>query len=432
MIRCLYVDNFRGFHDSILELRKVNFFVGENSTGKSSILSLLKIISDFEFQYLGELKSRDVFLGSFKEIASKDQPITIAELMGKESEDGLGFEEIRSALMYEFRNEEGLPSLRKITFYSDQQIVTVHKDKDATKARSLAISEFFYMEDAHELMRKMRDFQNSESISGWKKIESPNIGRTGAVQLLDIACATLALKKISSSLYKRERSEIIWLAPIRAKPKRTYDGFRAAYTPEGDHAPYLLKKLLTTEKYRRHAEIIDSFGEDSGLYSNVEVNSYGKDETSPFELKVKIGRRKVRITNVGYGVSQVLPIIAEFVARGKSCYVIQQPEVHLHPRAQAALGEFIFTFANNLGAEFLIETHSDYLIDRFRLKMSEANKSRNKQKLDTDAQVVFFEKNNNGNKFTVIPVLSNGQYSEVQPRTFRDFFLKEQLSLLGI
>ena len=113
------------------------------------------------------------------------------------------------------------------------------------------------------------------------------------------------------------------------------------------------------------------------------------------------------------------------MVRENSTLVIQQPEVHLHPKAQAALGEFIYNIHIFEKQNFLIETHSEYLINRFRI-ISSKNKEKN-----IDSQVIFFERTDKGNKIHVIEI-HNGQYSENQPASFSDFFIKEELKLLEI
>jgi len=108
-------------------------------------------------------------------------------------------------------------------------------------------------------------------------------------------------------------------------------------------------------------------------------------------------------------------------------YALQQPEVHLHPRAQAALGEVILELAAEYGAGFFIETHSDYLIDRFRLRLHEKDPTPS-----LSSQVLYFEREDGMNKVHAIPILSDGRYDESQPEGFRSFFIHEQLSLLGL
>ena len=107
-------------------------------------------------------------------------------------------------------------------------------------------------------------------------------------------------------------------------------------------------------------------------------------------------------------------------------FAIQQPEVHLHPRAQAALGEFIYNIHLAENKNFMIETHSEYLIDRFRI-----NISKNKDK-KVNSQVLFFERTDNGNNVHVIEIDDKGRYSEDQPEVFMNFFVKEGLDLLGV
>ncbi|MDP2036184.1 MAG: AAA family ATPase, partial [Ignavibacteria bacterium] len=133
------------------------------------------------------------------------------------------------------------------------------------------------------------------------------------------------------------------------------------------------------------------------------------------------------ISNVGYGVAQVLPIIVEVLLASKNqWFSIQQPEVHLHPRAQAAFGEFVFNFFQKMRINFLIETHSDYIIDRFRSKYKGSDLS------DEDSQVLFFQKNELGNEVKSIRIKKDGNYAENQPKEFREFFINEELRLLEI
>lgn len=66
----LYFDNFRGFTKTFLPLKNVNFFVGENSSGKTSVLKLIKILSDHRFWFTQEFNSDEAELGYYSEIAS--------------------------------------------------------------------------------------------------------------------------------------------------------------------------------------------------------------------------------------------------------------------------------------------------------------------------------------------------------------------------
>jgi len=77
------------------------------------------------------------------------------------------------------------------------------------------------------------------------------------------------------------------------------------------------------------------------------------------------------ITEVGFGVSQILPIITlGLLSPTDSILIFEQPEIHLHPRAQAGLAEFLLCLART-GRRILVETHSDHLINRLRRRAAE-------------------------------------------------------------
>jgi predicted ATPase len=173
-------------------------------------------------------------------------------------------------------------------------------------------------------------------------------------------------------------------------------------------------------------QLLERFGEESGLFSTVDAHTFGSDPSAPFEVLVQISGIPLNISNVGYGVSQVLPVVVEMLTRPKGhWFAIQQPEVHLHPRAQAALGELIHFLVTDLGHRYLIETHSDHLVDRFRLRVSKTGKP-------TDSQVLFFERTAEGNVVFPLNIDSKGRYPYDQPPSFRRFFLDEELSLLEL
>ena len=102
---------------------------------------------------------------------------------------------------------------------------------------------------------------------------------------------------------------------------------------------------------------------------------------------------------------------------------MQQPEVHLHPKAQSAFGKILYLFAEKNEKKFFVETHSDYIIDRFRYSLK---KRKPTDKLIT-SQVLFFEKKEDKNIIHHIDIKNDGTYGEKQPNTFRDFFIKEEL-----
>ena len=72
-------------------------------------------------------------------------------------------------------------------------------------------------------------------------------------------------------------------------------------------------------------------------------------------------------TNIGFGISYALPIIITGLIAKKGCYmIVENPEAHLHPAAQSAMGKFLAMVAN-AGVKVVIETHSNHIIDGIQI-----------------------------------------------------------------
>lgn len=129
--------------------------------------------------------------------------------------------------------------------------------------------------------------------------------------------------------------------------------------------------------------------------------------------------------DVGYGVSQTLSIVVEsMLIAPERLLLLQQPEVHLHPRAQAALGSLFVDLHANNKKQFVVETHSDYIIDRVRQEVARG-------RVDSDdVQILYFEKQ--GLETTVFPIAIDKQGNIVDPPpSYRDFFMEEEMNLLS-
>jgi len=81
---------------------------------------------------------------------------------------------------------------------------------------------------------------------------------------------------------------------------------------------------------------------------------------------------EVLITDVGFGVSQVLPVITlcYYAPRG-SVVVLEQPEIHLHPSVQAGLADVFLHAAKTQGIQILVESHSEHLLRRLQRRVAE-------------------------------------------------------------
>jgi predicted ATPase len=182
------------------------------------------------------------------------------------------------------------------------------------------------------------------------------------------------------------------------------------------------------EEFEDLARQLASYGKDANLFSKLQVKRLGKKAGDPFQLLVAVDRYPFNLRDVGYGVSQVLPILVDTLTAPKGqTFLLQQPEVHLHPRAQAALGSLFVQQAARRNQTFVVETHSDYLVDRVRMDIRDGRSTLEPD----DVVILYFERS--GGRATVHPIRIDPQGNLVDvPKGYRRFFLEEERRLLGI
>lgn len=228
------------------------------------------------------------------------------------------------------------------------------------------------------------------------------------------------------------------LGPLRAAPQPFYGLPEAASIASvGKNGEYTAAVLNTFGKQRsllpmpggverqaRLGEAVDAWVRELGLLASVHPAEGGK---YGYELNVSIDgvNRPLDLTTVGVGVSQALPIIVlGLIAEKGSLLLFEQPELHLHPNVQAALGDFFLALSRS-GRQLIIETHSEYLINRLRRR----------QKTDTNpdaanlARLFFFEREGSAAKVTAARIGQDGSMPK-WPRGFLDTASRELEAML--
>ena len=191
-----------------------------------------------------------------------------------------------------------------------------------------------------------------------------------------------------------ENKNINYVSPLRAHPQRYY------LLDEAN-----INTSLNTQSGTSLAEI---------LKKNTQINSRVNTWLKKFGLKVTVKEFKdiihnikihqndldLDITDVGFGISQVLPILVQgFMSNNRSLTLIEQPEIHLHPKMQADLADLFIDIVKlaadkkgKIKKSLLIETHSEYLLKRLRRRISEGKLS------SKDIAIYFIEPRDKDNK----------------------------------
>lgn len=205
-------------------------------------------------------------------------------------------------------------------------------------------------------------------IEPHNKKPSDNFENLSHLQYYTFHRSTDATDKLMATLY--------YLGPLRMTPSRSY---KVSNTPadvgiNGEHTPHALAHLLNLHNKARatnkpsHTKY-DNFTSWFKLVfpnNSVETESY----EDLVRLKVSTDGRADSISDVGFGFSQVLPIIVQAAAMDPGeTLIIEQPELHLHPKAQVAFATFM-TAAMKTGIKFIIETHSEHILKGLQLQIS--------------------------------------------------------------
>jgi predicted ATPase len=149
------------------------------------------------------------------------------------------------------------------------------------------------------------------------------------------------------------------------------------------------------------AQAVNLWLRDLALVSSIASEERGK---LGFEMRLQVQgvRRPLDPTTVGVGISQALPVVVlGLISPPGSLVVFEQPELHLHPDVQAGLADFFLALADT-GRQILVETHSEYLVNRLRRRAAERSPH------DVPNLVRLFYVERTGAASTVRPVFING------------------------
>jgi predicted ATPase len=167
------------------------------------------------------------------------------------------------------------------------------------------------------------------------------------------------------------------IGPFRQPPERryTFSGFGTnKIGPSGEQAVDLLITELLIRKGAAKP-LISAVGhwlKVLKLADSLKIRGAAK-KLNLFEVDLKLssGEQLNNLVDVGFGISQVLPVLVQgLLMRRGGIYIVQEPEIHLHPDAQAGLADF-FIFLACQGVKCIVETHSEYLLLRLRRRLAE-------------------------------------------------------------
>jgi energy-coupling factor transporter ATP-binding protein EcfA2 len=411
----LVLENVRCFHQrTTINFRPLTLLVGENSAGKTTLMAMLSAVLHRDSRLIpgrGAFPQRLAFdppydIGGYDTIAthrSGSQGRAKSFLVGFRYPEKEGETERKEAVA-EFRDFDGTPGIVGLSARGGKTSVDLRiRGKFVTGT----------VEDGPGTKREV-------------KTALPP-GAQG-LDILSVLQEVGPAPELVVWFFRLLESENVRsLAPARTRPRRTYDELRDEFSPEGDHIPLLLARLWREPNGRRRAveDMLEQFGRESGLFRRIDVRRLGKKSGDPFQVRVAVEGPSANIPDVGYGISQALPVIVESTILPEDSWLLmQQPEVHLHPKAQAALGTFFAGLVAKGRKGLVVETHSDFLVDRVRQEV--ANGTINAE----DVVIHYLERRRGRAQVHEITLDTQGNLVGV-PLGYRQFFIDEEMRLLS-
>jgi len=437
MISKISLENFKAFKKlADFELRPITILCGINSCGKTSIIQsllLLKQTIESQKRNILLLNGKYVKLGTFENIIFNKDKQQIIEFSFEFSISLEGLKE-RKLPIFLIRNlitQEYFKALRdankklkfefligiKIKEESDKSKFTylkpimidhlririknnIIKDKEY---QGCCLNLQFLKKNQYKLVFQniVKNYKKNKTISGEQLIIIDDFSRFYPVfQDREVRFPRYIFRNIDfflSEIFRNYR----FIGPLREEPSRRYiyEDEVLEIGMKGENSAYLFlneKDKRLSEQFfynleNDNFEVIKKINLEQAVYRYLEILGIKNFEVNPqneiiyMYMKSKSAPISVNIADSGFGTSQIIPIILEGLRmeRGDTL-ILEQPEIHLHPKMQMQMADFFVALAKS-NKNLLIETHSDHIVYRLIRRIIE-------NKINPDLIKIYFIK----------------------------------------
>lgn len=361
MLTSLQIENFRAFKRASVDFSKLNIFVGPNNSGKSSIISAINLISQNISPGVQDttlaLNGPNVQLGTYYDVVHGHS---------SKSRIGIGFtiDKFRYEYRFRYRPNRREIDLIKFEMTDGERAYRYDKPEETANHEFLTRGSHRYLSSQY-LRARFYGFYASLSI--------PIASRPDSDEEASFHREIREFSFRSMRLVDQHFRSFDSVGAFRAAPERTY-----YYTGEvpgsvGRFGENFAQMLASHSSSRSRAKAnilrqVSNWFVTSGVAQDVTIKPLTNRH---FELIIQDNTgSKSNITDSGFGCSQVLPVLVSgytLLEQKRSLttpiFVVQEPEIHLHPTAAAHLGTF-FVELSRSGLQCFVETHSENIVLR--------------------------------------------------------------------
>ena len=404
MLRHVNLKNFKTWRELDIELGpRITGLFGTNSSGKSSLIQFLLMLREtknnpdrnivLDFGKPGGV----INLGGFGDVVHRNDKSL--NLEWELSWDGL--EEHWNASNSDTNEDKVLVDYREVSIQAVVEMANPEESK-SLKAKSMRYTikdvdiweeQTFGIEPNPEKGNAFRFFEVEKKIpSGDVSIGHGNID-TGPIKthlfpfqaILHTSSINQDLLKLLELDYEKLMDRIYYLGPLRDYPQRQYNWSGGSPYDVGARGELTINAILAASekgkayqvkkggRKRSFQEAVAMRLKEMGLIHSFSVAEIAKG-SNIYQAKVSVDKNspKALLTDVGFGVSQVLPVIVLLNhVPERSTVILEQPEIHLHPEVQSGLADAIVGIAETRDLQVIVESHSEHLLRRLQRRVAD-------------------------------------------------------------
>ena len=386
MITELRAQNFKSWQDTgTLQFAPLTGFFGANSSGKTSILQVLLMLKQTiessdrnRVLHFGDDRSL-VDFGTFHDLLyTRQTDLTLQLDVSWKISKPLSF------------SRNSIFPIKNLTFHTE-----IQEENDR-----ILVEGFHYTTDSNEFGMKRANKKNGRNQyelihDGFQAIRNPGrpwnlpppVKCYGFPDEVSGYYQNLGFLSDFVLAFENLFSDITYLGPLREYPRRSYIwsgerpqdvGLRGekaipallAARAEGLTSPRLVNVNRSHKpieqrilEWLQKMELIHSFSLEP-------IAENRKDYE--FRVKKNPNSSEVLITDVGFGVSQLLPVLVLcYYVPENSTIILEQPEIHLHPKVQSDLADVLIDVVKNRNVQIILESHSEHLLLRLMRRIAE-------------------------------------------------------------
>lgn len=427
MLESLDLRNFKSWREVRIDFAPITGLFGTNSSGKSSLIQFLLMLKqtreERDRSTVLQLNRPYVELGQFADIINGGDT-------DKRLQWDVRFRPAEKLTLTDVTGSKTAVAASAEDFGISSEVAAERLPKSGTLSMRSSFLEYSLSGISFRLALKPDSSSDYELVSAGGNFEFiRNRGRAWALPgpvrsyaFPDQARTYYQNAQLLSDLeaaYEREIDNIYYLGPLRVRPSRDYIWTGTRPIDVGNAGERTIEALVAAtaadeqrslgpKKRRRPLqEVVAYWLKHLGL-----IDSFSIVEVAPgsnrwiAKVRTHAGGASVPLTDVGTGVSQVLPVITllQYVPEGATV-IFEQPEIHLHPLAQAGLADAIVQAAIHRRLQVILESHSEHLLLRLQRRIAESKPpgTATPRELSSEKVKLFFAKADGGVS-TLVPL----------------------------